>query len=151
MQNGGVVAQSGARSEYPKEKDERGDRGPWDNEHVEVRENGAEEVDENEISRKKMYEKLESLASKYEKMAKLVGGPSIIEQLLHWTNLPYNNEKMVVPISLKFKLPEVELYNRSQDFVDHLENFKAHSILHGYLKKVACRAFFLTLKGMTKS
>lgn len=58
MQNGGVVTQSGARSECPKEKDERGDGGPRDNEHIEVREHSAEEVDENEISRKKMYDKL---------------------------------------------------------------------------------------------
>lgn len=50
---------------------------------MKAREHGVEEVDMNEVDRKKMYDKLQSLEIKYEKMAKLIGGPSMAEQLLH--------------------------------------------------------------------
>ncbi|XP_042969059.1 uncharacterized protein LOC122301741 [Carya illinoinensis] len=65
-------------------------------------------------------------------------------------DLPYSTEVMVVLLPPKFKVPLIDMYDGSRDPMDHLENFKAHMILHGFLGEVACLAFSLTLKGITR-
>lgn len=42
------------------------------------------------------------------------------------------------------------MYNGSKDPMEHLETYKAHMTLHGFFGKIACMAFPLTLKGMTR-
>lgn len=42
-------------------------------------------------------------------------------------DLSYNIEIMIVPLSVKFKVLQVELYIGWQDPVNHLEDFKAHT------------------------
>lgn len=51
--------------------------------HMEVRECNAQEVDVNQVGRKKMYIELQRLVSKYKEMAKLIGRLSTTKQLLH--------------------------------------------------------------------
>jgi hypothetical protein len=50
----------------------------------------------------------------------------------------------------KFKIPQIEKYDGSEDPQDHLEAFREHLILHGTPDEIACRAFPLTLKGVAK-
>lgn len=57
---------------------------------------------------------------------------------------------MIVPLPPKFKVPQIELYDRSKDPVKHLEIVKVHMTLHDFFKKIACRAFPLTLKGVVR-
>lgn len=54
------------------------------------------------------------------------------------TNLAYSTKVMFMPILPKFKVPQMELYDGSQDPVDHLENFKPHMTLHVFSREVAC-------------
>lgn len=58
---------------------------------------------------------------------------------------------MIVSLLPKFIVQQMELYDASEDLVNQLENFKAHTVLHKYLKQVACWAFLLTLKGVTRN
>lgn len=71
----------------------------------------------------------------------------MVECLLSQINLSYIERIMTVPFLPKFKLSQVDMYDKSRDLVDHLENFKAHIMLNGFPDEVACRAFPLTLKG----
>lgn len=71
-------------------------------------------------------------------MEKLIEGLSTTNQLLHWIDLPYNDELIMVPLLSKYKVPHVELYDGPQDPVDHLTNFKAHTIFYNYLEELAC-------------
>lgn len=99
------------------------------------------------MAMKKIYGELQSLARKYKKMAKLIGRQSTTRQLL------YRIEQLLCSISLlpKFKVLQVELYNGSQDLVNHFKNLKAYMILHNYPEEVAYWAFSLTLRGMARS
>lgn len=84
---------------------------------------------------------------KYVEIAKQVGAPSTIDQLLNYMDLPYSAKFMVVPLPPKFKVPQMELYNKTKDPLKHLDTFKAHMTLHGFPNEVSCLAFSLTLKG----
>lgn len=103
--------------------------------HSVVRMNVGEE------EKKKLYDKLRNLIDKYEEMARRIWGSSLVDQLLNRTNLPYILEVMAVPLPPKFKVPQIELYDRLRDPINHLKNFMAHMNLHRFLEEVACRDF----------
>lgn len=57
---------------------------------------------------------------------------------------------MAVLLPPKFKMPLIDMYDRSRDPVDHVENFKDQVMLHSFPNEIACLTFPLTLKGTTK-
>lgn len=71
--------------------------------------------------------------------------------MLSSTNLPYSAEVMVVPLPSKFKASQMEMYDGFKDSTKHLEIFKIHMTLHGFLGEIGCQAFPLTLKGFVWS
>lgn len=97
-----------------------------------------------------MEDKLHNLWGKYKEIAKKVSMLSSMDQLLACTCLAYTEEVMVVPLSLKFKIPTMELYDGGRDPLKHLDTFKTHMTLHGYPGEVACRAFPWTLKRLAQ-
>lgn len=54
------------------------------------------------------------------------------------------------PLLPKFKVPNLEICDRSKDSLEHLETFKAHMTLHEFLGEIMCQVFLLTLKGATR-
>lgn len=84
-------------------------------------------------------------------VAKQMGQPSTVDQLLTNAELPYSAAIMAVPIPPRFKIPQIEAYDGSKDPLEHLETFKAHMTLHDFLSEVACRAFPLTLRGAARA
>lgn len=90
---------------------------------------------------------MRSLIDKYEKMTKRIEASLSVNNLLTSTNLPSSEEVMAVLWPPKFRVPYMEMYNKSKDPLEQLETFKAHITLHGFLEEIACRAFKLTLKG----
>lgn len=71
-------------------------------------------------------------------MAKRMGGSSFVDQLLTSTDLPYSAEVMATSLPPKFKVAQMEMYDRSKDPLEHLETFKVHMTLHGFSGKIAC-------------
>lgn len=69
---------------------------------------------------------------KYEEMAKKIGTSSLVEQLQTSTNLPYSAKIMAVPLPPKFKVPTIDMYDGSEDLMEHLETFKSHMTLHEF-------------------
>ncbi|XP_035546600.1 uncharacterized protein LOC108993896 [Juglans regia] len=76
-----------------------------------------------------------------EEMEKKTDTSSTVDQLLVSSNLPYSEEILAMPFPPKFKVPQMEAYDGSKDPLEHLDTFKAHKTLHGFLGEVAYRAF----------
>ena len=53
------------------------------------------------------------------------------------------------PFLAKFRMPQIETFNRKKDPMDHLKTYKNQMELQGYQDPVRCRAFAITLKGPT--
>lgn len=98
-----------------------------------------------------MRDELQGFMDKYEEMVKRIRGLSFVDQMLSSTNLPYRTKVMAVLLPLKFKTPQMEMYDGSKDPIGHLETFKTHMKLQGFLGEIGCRAFPLTLKGSARS
>lgn len=60
-----------------------------------------------------MHGSLWDLMEKY--VAKQVGSSSLVDNLLNSMDLKYNREIMMVPLTPKFKVPQIDLYYRSKD------------------------------------
>ena len=50
----------------------------------------------------------------------------------------------------KFRMPQIDSYDRVKDRLDHLENFKTLMHLQGVADEIMCRAFPTMLKGPAK-
>ena len=96
---------------------------------------------------------MKELEEKFTRILHQVNGedPKIMAwEMLDDENLPFTELVWAYAIPDKFKMPRVEKYDGSGDLQTHLEAFKEHIILHGIPDAIACRAFLLTLKGVTK-
>jgi hypothetical protein len=97
--------------------------------------------------------KMKDLEDKYTRMLRRMDGED--PELMAWDmledeSLPFIECVKAYPMPDKFKMPQIEKYNGSGDPQDHLEAFREHIILHGTPNEIACRAFPLTLTGVTK-
>ena len=63
---------------------------------------------------------------------------SDLDELVHWTNLPFSAPVTSFPFPLKFHMPQVEAYNGSKDPLDHLDSFKTLMHLQGVVDEIMC-------------
>jgi len=75
---------------------------------------------------------------------------SNLDDLVHQTDLPFTASVTSFPLLPKFRMPQVESYDRSKDPLDHLESFKTLMHLQAMADEIMCRTFFTTLKGPAK-
>ena len=75
---------------------------------------------------------------------------SDLDDLVHQTNSPFIAFVSLFPLPLKFRMPQVESYNRCKDLLDHLESFKTLMHLQEVANEIMCRAFLTTLKGLAR-
>ena len=61
--------------------------------------------------------------------------------------IPIHGWVLHFPLPAKFRMPQIKLFDRTKDPVDHLNTYKNQIELHGYQDPVICRAFAITLKG----
>lgn len=52
--------------------------------------------------------------------------PATIDELIQRTDHPFTPEVMARPLSDKFKLPQMEMFDNSRDPLDQLEAYKTH-------------------------
>lgn len=74
--------------------------------------------------------------------------PFNVETLINKTNLPFSLTIMSCTIPQKFRIPQMETFDGSQDAFDHLETYKTLMLLYDYSDGIMCRAFPATLKGL---
>ena len=72
---------------------------------------------------------------------------SDLNELVHRTNSPFMASVTSFPFPLKFRIKQVESYDRSKKPLDHLESFKTLMHLQGVVDEIMCKAFPTTLKG----
>ena len=56
---------------------------------------------------------------------------SDLDELVNRTDSPFTAPVTLFPLLLKFRMPQVEAYNRSKDPLDQLESFKTLMHLKG--------------------
>ena len=74
---------------------------------------------------------------------------SDLDDLVHRTDSPFTMSVNSFPIPQKFRIPQIESYNRAKDPLDHLESFKTLMHLQGVANKIMCKAFPTILRGPT--
>ena len=75
---------------------------------------------------------------------------SDLDDLVHRTDSPFTTSVNSFPLSLKFRIPQIENYNETKDPLDHLESFKTLMHLQEVADQIICRAFPATLRGPTR-
>ena len=73
-----------------------------------------------------------------------------LNDLVHRTDSPFTTSVISFSLPPKFRMPQMENYNRSMDPLDHLESFKTLMYLQGVPDEIMCRAFPTTLKGSAR-
>ena len=54
-----------------------------------------------------------------------------LDELVHRTDLPFTASVTSFPLLVKFRILQIETYDRSKDPLDHLESFKTPMHLQG--------------------
>ena len=75
---------------------------------------------------------------------------SNLDDLVHRTDSPFTTSVNSFPLPPKFRIPQIESYDRVEDPLDNLESFKTLMHLQGVADEVMCRAFPTTLRGPTR-
>ena len=58
--------------------------------------------------------------------------PDYMDTLVQQNESPYTSEVLHFPLPAKFKMPQIEVFDRAKDPVDHLNTYKNKMELHGY-------------------
>ena len=72
---------------------------------------------------------------------------SDLNDLVHRTDSPFTASVNSFPLPPKFRMLQIESYDRAKDPLDHLESFKTLMHLQGVADKIMYGAFPTTLKG----
>ena len=70
-----------------------------------------------------------------------------MDALVQQTESPFTVGVLHFPIPTKFKMLQIEAFDKTKDPIDNLNTYKNQMELHGYQDSVRCRAFAITLKG----
>jgi hypothetical protein len=105
---------------------------------------------ENEREKKEWAEKLTKLEQQYDLLVGSSqshgkGKASLADSLFSNTSSPFTDQIMSYRLPDKFQMPDIPVYTRLGDPIEHLASFCAHTVLHATPDEVACRAFPLTL------
>ena len=69
-----------------------------------------------------------------------------MDTLVQQTESPFTAEVLHFPLPAKFRMPQIEALDGTNDPVDHLNTYKNQMELHGYQDPIRCRAFAIMLK-----
>jgi hypothetical protein len=79
--------------------------------------------------------RMNELQAKFEEVSKKVVDKHFltVDNILQGPNLPFTKEVMEFDLPPKFKIPQIDPYDRSKDPVDHIETYKAHGSSRNYI------------------
>ena len=75
---------------------------------------------------------------------------SNLDDLVNRTNSPFTASINSFLLLHKFRMPQIDSYNKVKDPLDHLKTFKTLMHLQGVADEIMCRAFPTTLKGAAR-
>ena len=73
-----------------------------------------------------------------------------LDGMIRRTDSPFTTEVLNRPLLPKFRLPQLESFDSSQDPLDHIKLFKTLMLLQMTPDEVMCKAFLTTLKGIAR-
>ena len=73
--------------------------------------------------------------------------PVSMDALVQQTESPFTVGVLHFPLSVKFRMSQIETFDGMKDPIDHLNTYKNQMELHGYQDPIRCRAFAIKLKG----
>ena len=76
-----------------------------------------------------------------------VRAPVSMDALVQQMESPFMVEVLHFSLPTKFRMPQIEAFDKTKNPVDHLNTYKNQMELHGYQDLMRCRAFAITLKG----
>ena len=96
-------------------------------------------------------QRFKGLQQELSRMKEVVKGraPDSMDTLIQQTEFPFTAEVLYFPIQAKFRMCQIEVFDGAKDPVDHLNTYKNQMELHRYQDPIRCRAFSITLKGLT--
>ena len=74
--------------------------------------------------------------------------PVFMDALVQQTESLFTTEVLHFPLSAKFRMPQVEMFDGTKDPIDHLNTYKNQMELDEYQDPIRCKAFTITLKGL---
>ena len=82
-------------------------------------------------------------------MKEAVKGRAIVfmDALVQQIESSFTAGVLLFPLPAKFRMSQVETFDRTRDPIDHLNTYKNQMELHGYQDPIRCKAFAITLKG----
>ena len=82
-------------------------------------------------------------------MKETVKGRALVsmDALVQQAESPFKAGILHFPLPTKFRMPQIETFNKMKDYVDHLNTYINQTELNEYQDPVRCRAFVITLKG----
>ena len=75
---------------------------------------------------------------------------SDLDDLVHQTDSPFITSINSFLLPPKFRIPQIESYNRTKDPLDHLESFKTLMHLQGMADEIMCKVFPTTQRGLER-
>ena len=96
-----------------------------------------------------MVVEMQTMKERMDFMMKALKGrmSSDLDEPVHRTDLPFTTLVTSFPLPPKFRMPQVETYNRLKDPLDHLESFKTLMHLQVIVDEIMCQAFSYYAKG----
>ena len=73
-----------------------------------------------------------------------------LDRMVRATDSPFTTAVLECPVLLKFRLPQLELFDRLKDPQDHLNTFKTTLGLQQPSDEILCRSFPTTIKRAAK-
>ena len=73
-----------------------------------------------------------------------------VDRMVRATDSPFTATILECPVLSKFRLPQLEPFDRLRDPQDHLNTFKTTQGLQQPLDEIMCHSFPTTLKGVAR-
>ena len=95
---------------------------------------------------------IEAIKEQMEVMMNALKGrvSSDLDDFVNWTDSSFTAFVNCFPLPHKFRMPQIDSYDRVKDPLDHLETFKTLMHLQGAVDEIMCRAFPTMLKGLAR-
>ena len=132
----------------------------WDQEGPEGGNNAPSRLEQQNVSLPSLMDatphpivaEIQTMKEQMEVMMNVLKGrvSSDLDNLVNRTDSPFTASVNSFPLPHKFRMPQIDSYDRVKDPLDHLETFKTLMHLQGVADEIMCRAFPTTLKGAAR-
>ena len=121
------------------------------NEERHGRDNRNDGPIQQEIGERSWEQRFRDIQQELSHMKEAVKGRTLVsmDALVQQTESSFTVGVLHFPLSVKFRMSQIETFDETKYPIDHLNTYKNQMELHGYQEPIQCRAFVIMLKGPT--